>query len=285
MTIGEALAEAGGIFNKKRMEAPVREAGVLLAFVLNVDISWIYAHSLDVLSPEKTAKYRELVQKRSEGMPFQYISNNQEFMSLNFHVTRDCLIPRADTEVLVETALAWLKRKSPAEANVLDIGTGSGAIAVSLAFHGGNIRIDALELSPNALKLAVENARKHNVDNRIRFIQADFFHWEADEPYSLVLSNPPYIPHGDLKNLMPEVGRYEPRVALDGGKDGLVFYRTIAAKTKRLLKPGGAIFVEVGLGQAEYVRQMLESQGLDSEIYQDLSGISRVVRGEWIVAK
>jgi len=279
MTIGEALAEAGGIFGRKRMEAPVREAGVLLAFVLNKDISWLYAHSTDGLSREEIDKYRELVQKRSEGMPFQYISNNQEFMSLDFHVTRDCLIPRADTEILVETALTWLHEKSPSEASVLDIGTGSGAIAVSFAFHGGNVMVDALDLSANALKIASINAKRHNVDDRIRFIQADFLHWEADEPYSLVLSNPPYIPHDDLKNLMPEVGRYEPRVALDGGKDGLVFYRAIAAKIKRLLKPGGAVFVEVGAGQADFVRKMFEAQGFETRIYKDLSGIKRVVGG------
>jgi len=279
MTIGEALAEAGGIFGRKRMEAPGREAGVLLAFVLNKDISWLYAHSTDGLSREEIDKYRELVQKRSEGMPFQYISNNQEFMSLDFHVTRDCLIPRADTEILVETALTWLHEKSPSEASVLDIGTGSGAIAVSFAFHGGNVMVDALDLSANALKIASINAKRHNVDDRIRFIQADFLHWEADEPYSLVLSNPPYIPHDDLKNLMPEVGRYEPRVALDGGKDGLVFYRAIAAKIKRLLKPGGAVFVEVGAGQADFVRKMFEAQGFETRIYKDLSGIKRVVGG------
>jgi len=279
MTIGEALAEAGGIFGRKRMEAPGREAGVLLAFVLNKDISWLYAHSTDGLSREEIDKYRELVQKRSEGMPFQYISNNQEFMSLDFHVTRDCLIPRADTEILVETALTWLHEKSPSEASVLDIGTGSGAIAVSFAFHGGNVMVDALDLSANALKIASINAKRHNVDDRIRFIQADFLHWEADEPYSLVLSNPPYIPHDDLKNLMPEVGRYEPRAALDGGKDGLVFYRAIAAKIKRLLKPGGAVFVEVGAGQADFVRKMFEAQGFETRIYKDLSGIKRVVGG------
>jgi release factor glutamine methyltransferase len=280
LTVQEALGWAVGILKEKNIETPVKEAGVLLAFVLSKDVSWLYAHPQAMLSPVEEKKFRGIVVKRAEGMPFQYISHKQEFMSLEFYVDSNCLIPRADTEILVEAALAWIREHPMMPMRILDIGTGSGAIAVSIAHYCPDAEIDAMDLSGSALAVAEENARRHQALNRIRFIRGDFLVWEPQVLYSLIVSNPPYIPRNELDDLMPAVRDYEPRMALDGGEDGLLFYRAIALKAQRLLMPGGAVFTEVGIHQAGQVSCLYEKQGLMVRVFKDLSGIDRVVSGE-----
>lgn len=277
LTVKEALAEAGKILKKDNIETPVKEAGVLLAFILGKDISWLYAHPEYVISPEILKEYKAVVEKRRSGMPFQYISNNQEFMALDFYVNQDCLIPRPETEILVEKALAWIANKNNDDIRVLDIGTGSGAISVSIAYYAKNVIVDAVDISDKALKIAEMNAKRHQVANRIRFINADFTKWENNEQYLVILSNPPYIPHDEIEGLMPGVKNFEPLTALDGGSDGLSFYRALTARTKRLLEPDGAVFTEVGANQAIDVKKMFLDIGLKAAIYDDLAGIARVV--------
>lgn len=276
--MNEALDWAGNILKQTDIETPVKEAGVLLGFALSKDISWLYAHPQAVLSSCDEGRFRDCVGQRAAGMPFQYISHKQEFMSLEFYVNSNCLIPRADTEILVEAALAWMKENPLRPIRVLDIGTGSGAIAVSVARYYADAQIDAMDLSADALRIAEENARKHQV--RIRFFRADFLTWEATTSYSVILSNPPYIPQKKLTELMPGVRDYEPHMALDGGEDGLLFYRAIAQKAGGLLLPGGAVFTEVGIHQAGQVARLYEDQGLKVRVYKDLAGIDRVVCGE-----
>ncbi len=275
MTVQEALEWACHTLKEKSIETPAREAGVLLAFVLSQEFSWLYAHPRHKLSTGQEEKFRESVGQRAAGMPFQYISNKQEFMSLDFYVDANCLIPRADTEVLVEAALAWIQAHPAERMRVLEVGTGSGAIAVSIARYSDNTEIHAMDLSDDALRIAQENARKHQA--HIHFFKADFLAWEPDNTYSLLLSNPPYIPHHQLKGLMPGVRDYEPHMALDGGEDGLLFYRAIAQKANKLLLPGGAIFTEVGINQAEQVMLLYQQHGLEVRSYKDLAGIDRVV--------
>ena len=211
-------------------------------------------------------------------MPFQYIVNNQEFMSLDFYVNPYCLIPRPETEILVEAALAWINESYCENIRVLDIGTGSGAICVSIAHYAAKTIIDALDVSGQALQIAETNAKRHNVEGRIRFINADFLQWKNEEPYSVILSNPPYIPHNEISMLMSEVKDYEPLTALDGGSDGLLFYRYLASEVKRMMTLEGTIFVEVGIGQAECVVEMFTYQGLKTSVYKDFAGIDRVVQ-------
>lgn len=279
MTVQDALKKAGCILKEKNTEAPVKEAGVLLAFVLSKDLSWLYAHPEALLSPDQEVLFEDCLYQRSKGVPFQYISKTQEFMSLDFHVDPDCLIPRSDTEILVEYALDWMKKKTGIM-RVLDIGTGSGAIAVSVAYYYENCFVDAMDLSDAALSIARTNAERYQVHDRIRFFREDFLQWEPEKPYLVVLSNPPYIPHDDIKTLMPGVRDYEPRMALDGGSDGLLFYHAMASKISHLLLPGGVIFTEVGQGQAETVGELFRAQGLKVQKYKDLAGIVRVVSGE-----
>ena len=275
MTVQEALEWACHTLKEKSIETPAKEAGVLLAFVLSQEFSWLYAHPRHKLSTGQEEKFRDSVGQRAAGMPFQYISNKQEFMSLDFYVDANCLIPRADTEVLVEAALAWIQAHPAERMRVLEVGTGSGAIAVSIARYSENTEVHAMDLSDSALRIAQENARKHQV--HIHFLKADFLAWEPDNTYSLLLSNPPYIPHHQLKGLMPGVRDYEPHMALDGGEDGLLFYRAIAQKANELLLPGGAIFTEVGINQAEQVMILYQQHGLEVRSYKDLAGIDRVV--------
>lgn len=278
MTVKEALEWAGNILKQTDIETPVKEAGVLLGFALSRELSWLYAHPQAVLSPCCEGTFKDSVGQRAKGMPFQYISHKQEFMSLEFYVDSDCLIPRPDTETLVEAALAWMKEHPFRPMRVLDIGTGSGAIAISVARYCADARIDAMDLSAGALRIAEENARRHQVG--IRFFRADFLAWEAQTSYSIILSNPPYIPADELRELMPGVRDYEPHMALDGGEDGLLFYRAIAQKAGRLLLPGGAVFTEVGIHQAGQVSHLYENKGLKVRVYKDLAGIDRVVCGE-----
>jgi len=280
LNIKEALAYAVDILKKQNIQAPAREAGALLAFVLKKDLSFIYAHPEGNLSERHEQEYIDIVAKRSSRMPFQYITNNQEFMSLDFYVDENCLIPRPDTEILVEAALEVIKKyKEPVR--VLDIGTGSGAIAVSIAYYAPGTIVDAMDISESALRVAAANARKHRVQGRINFINADFRYYNAEERYNVVISNPPYIPSGDIKNLMPEVADYEPVLALDGGEDGLDFYRAIASKIKALLTPGGTVLTEVGMGQHARVGKLLEKEGMHVSVIKDLAGIDRVVIGNF----
>lgn len=280
MNIKEAMAVAADILKNGNIHAPVREAGVLLAYVMKKDLSFIYAHPEEMLSEQLEREYMDIVSKRSNRMPFQYISNNQEFMSLDFYVNQNCLIPRPDTEILVEATLDIIKRyREPVR--VLDIGTGSGAIAVSIAYYAKNTVIDAIDISESALQVAAINAKKHQVHDRIAFLNADLRSFSAEKPYSVVISNPPYIPSGDIKNLMPEVANYEPVLALDGGDDGLDFYRIIASKLANLLTPDGTVLTEVGMGQHAQVMNMFEKEGMNVSVLKDLAGINRVVCGSF----
>lgn len=283
MNVKHALSIASDILRSNDIEAPVREAGVLLAFVMKKDISCVYAHLEDELTNELKDAYMEVVAKRSGRVPFQHISNNQEFMSLDFYVDENCLIPRPDTEILVETALQIIKsynseRKGPIR--ILDIGTGSGAIAVSLTYYDKNVVVDAIDISKKALEIAKMNAQKHLVHDRIRLINADFFSFKPTKPYHMVVSNPPYIPNEEINHLMPEVRVYEPTLALDGGEDGLCFYRGIASSIRHLLVQGGTVLTEVGIGQDAQVKEIFENQGLSVSIYKDYAGINRVLCGK-----
>lgn len=280
MNIKEALAYAGDILKSGNIQAPVREAGVLLAFVMKKDLSYIYAHPEENLPEALEHEYMDAVEKRSNRMPFQYITNHQEFMSLDFYVNRNCLIPRSDTEILVEAALKVIK-KYKAPVRVLDVGTGSGAIAVSIAYYNENTVIDAIDISESALQVAEINAKRHQVHKRINFINADFRRFKAEKPYPVVISNPPYIPSGDIKKLMSEVADYEPVLALNGGVDGLDFYRIIALKLKDLLTPDGTVLTEVGIGQHTQVKELFEKEGMSVSVMKDLAGIDRVVLGNF----
>lgn len=223
--------------------------------------------------------YRQMIDKRCRRMPLQYIVGSQEFMGLEFRVNRHVLIPRQDTETLVELVLE--EQKNPRR-RVLDLCTGSGCIAVSLAVLGKFQDLTATDLSEEALKTAKNNQERLLEGRRIRFLQGDLFHaLRPGDTYDILTANPPYIPTQIIKGLQPEVQNYEPLMALDGDQDGLCFYRRIAAEAGEWLNAGGCIYLEIGHDQAEAVSGLLKEAGFDKiKVIKDLPGKDRVVRAE-----
>lgn len=263
-------------FGEKGVENPRLDAEVLLSHILGKDRLYLYVHFDQPLEEKELAAFRVAVKKRAARLPVAYIIGNKEFMGLDFQVTPAVLIPRPDTEILVETALKCLKVvDSP---RILDIGTGSGAICVSILVKLQSAKGITVDISPEALLVAKANAERHQVDERLTFCQGDLFGPVQGQVFDAILSNPPYIPEADIAGLTPEV-RQEPSQALVGGKDGLDFYRRIIHEGRNYLATGGFIAMEVGIGQARQVAAMAEGTGFFkvSEIVKDYGGIERVV--------
>jgi release factor glutamine methyltransferase len=260
-------------------EAPANDAGVLLCYALKCDRSFMYAHGSEELTGSVLSIYKEMLEKRTCGVPLQYIAGIQEFMSLEFEVGPGVLIPRHDTEVLVETIIKLYRENDAGSAEILDIGTGSGCIAVSLAYYLPECKITALDKMSDALATAEKNANLNGVRDNITFIKSDLFEGLTGKSFNFIVSNPPYIRSGDIAGLQREVRFYEPLEALDGGNDGLNFYRTIIEKAPEFLKSGGFLAFETGYDQAAYVSGLMTENFIQIKICRDLSGIDRVVVG------
>ena len=241
---------------KKGIDSPRLTAEILLAHKLNVDRITLYLNFDQPLTENELSGYRTLIKRRLQREPLQYIVGVQEFWSLEFAVTPQVLIPRPETELLVEQAIERLKAV-PAEENkppgILDLGTGCGAIAISLAKAVQQARIWATDISAEALKLARLNAEKHGVSDRITFIQGSLWEPLLDQglTFDHILSNPPYIATEEFENLSPEVRDYEPRLALDGHNDGMTYIQTIIREAPVFMNPGGWIMLEMAPGQTE----------------------------------
>jgi release factor glutamine methyltransferase len=265
------------------------DAEVLMGHVLGLTREQLLAAADFALSEVQLRQYRELLQRRVEREPIAYITGRQEFWSLEFRVLPDVLIPRPESERLVEIALA-LARELPQfhRLQVLDIGTGSGAIAVSLAKELPAAGIRATDISPAALDIARRNATYNGVAARVRFLHGDLFDalGELAGRFDLIVSNPPYIRSAEIDALEPEVSRWEPRGALDGGADGLDFYRRIARQARDYLAPNGAVAVEVGADMGKKVSGLFTAAGYytDVAIVQDYAGRDRVVVARMIGA-
>lgn len=238
---------------KKGIENPRADAQILLAHVLKCNkVDLIIRYNEEPREAER-ARFRELIQRRVASWPVAYLVGSRDFYLLSFEVSPDVLIPRPDTETLVLEALGFLKPlNKPA---ILDIGTGSGCIAVSIAHQKKDSLVTAIDISPDALAVAKRNASKHCVAERITFFQGDLFApLPPGRSFDLIVSNPPYIAQGEFAGLAPDVRDHEPRVALDGGPDGLAFYRRIAMGAGKYLLPGGKLLIEIGYSQEEAVR-------------------------------
>ena len=257
-----------------------RDALVLLAHVLAVDTGRLQAHPETPVGPEEASRYRALVARRKRREPLQYLTGEQEFWSLRFEVTPAVLIPRPETEGLVEAFLRLNRMPDPI---VIDIGTGSGCLAVVAAREIPGARVYASDLSGEALAVARRNAAAHGVAGRIEFRAGDLFEPLRAEGLGgrvdFILSNPPYISEGELPGLMPEVRDHEPRAALVGGVDGLDAHRRLAREAPEFLRPGGHLLAEIGLGQEPGVRVLYRGQSrLDLvAVAPDLAGIPRVL--------
>lgn len=274
-TIRLALADAAERLSAAGVADPAREAAWLLAHLRQTRVGSLLAQAWEPISPDVSDALAHLVERRANREPIQYILGTEEFMGMTFRVSPAVLIPRLDTEVLVHQARVRLSGR----AHIADIGTGSGAIAVAMAALFPDATVVAVDISDQALSVARANAIDHAVADRVAFRQGDLLAPIAGEQFDAILSNPPYISEGDLGDLMPEVSNWEPHLALSPGPDGLLMYRRLAADAPALLKPGGFLAVEVGIGQAQPVKAIFEQAGLAVVVYADTGEIERVVIG------
>lgn len=265
-----------GYLTEKGVENARREAEWLLCEATGLDRMGLYLNFDKPLQDDELAAYRSMVARRGKREPLQHILGSQEFDGHEFIVSKDVLIPRYDTETLLEEAL----RQAPTARTVLDIGTGSGCIAISLALRLPHAAITAVDLSPDALSVAQHNAERNNA--QIEFLLGSFFQPVVGRRFDLIVSNPPYITHADLATLQLEVRDFEPRLALDGGPDGLDAYRVLAAEARHHLETNGWLLLEIGAGQDKDVAGLLADAGFDAIVtVPDSAGILRVVGGQW----
>ena len=250
------------------------DAWLLMSAVCRIDRNFYYVYGNEEMIKEQEKEYMALLEKRAERIPLQYITGEQDFMGLNFKVNPGVLIPRQDTETLVEEVL---KAVTPGM-EVLDLCTGSGCIAVSLAKFVPGAKVQGVDISPEALKVSEENARRNGVN--VHFFLSDMF-GQVEGKFDVIVSNPPYIPTGEIQGLMPEVKDFEPHLALDGKEDGLWFYRILAGEGKKYLKPKGTLMVEIRCDQGKDVSRIFKDNGYcDIKVIKDLAGLDRVVTGK-----
>ncbi|HKA32084.1 MAG TPA: peptide chain release factor N(5)-glutamine methyltransferase [Candidatus Binatia bacterium] len=271
-----ALKDASARLAAAGIESARLDAEILFAETVHIERSGLLLNR-DLTFDEATlARFCALIARRASGEPVSYIIGRREFWSLDFIVTPAVLTPRPETELLVETALKLLA--AMASPRILDLGTGSGAIAVALAKEIPNAEIFATDISEEALEIARANAQRHGVEDGIRFVRGDLFAPLAEVRFDAIVSNPPYIKSDDIAALPRDVRDFEPRIALDGGADGLDFYRRIAREAARHLTAGGFVAVEIGAGMGEEVAGLFAQAGLgDVRIENDLAGLQRVV--------
>lgn len=280
MTYREAKMRAAGKLQDAGIENALAESGFLLEHALGTDRNFYLLHQSEDMPPDEFRIYDALVSKRCMRIPLQHLTGEQEFMGFSFRVNDHVLIPRQDTETLVEEALSILHQNEGEHPRVLDLCTGSGCIAICLDLLCENARVTGSDLSEEALRVAKENARINHSD--AEFVHSDLFaSLSTDEGmYDMIVSNPPYIPTQVIETLMPEVRDHEPISALDGHSDGLHFYRRIIKDTASYLQPGGYLLFEIGCEQGEAVADMMRNYNFtDIDVIPDLAGLDRVVRG------
>jgi release factor glutamine methyltransferase len=276
-SIGNAVNEGAQVLSAAGIAQARAEATSLLGHVLNRDRAFIIAHAEDELTENHWQTFQESLARRAGGEPFQYITGRQEFFKLDFEVSRDVLIPRPETEILVAAALEVLK-DDPAP-QIADIGTGSGCIVISLLHEVSNARAVALDISGKALRVARRNAVRHGVIERTDLIQADSFSaFRNHAGFSLVVSNPPYIAESEVKDLQREVRDHEPLSALVSGADGLSHIRALVRHSPSVLSPDGFLIFEIGFGQHDAVEKLIDAGVWRLvEVRNDLQNIPRTV--------
>ena len=278
MTVLEVIQKSTEFLTKKGVESPRLQTELLLAHLLKLPRMRIYLSFERVLTQAELDDFRQLIMRRGCHEPLQHIVGSTSFCGLEMTVDQRVLIPRPETEVLAELAWQFLNqlstpidrdqalnsdrsRAGSQPSTALDFGTGSGCLAIALAVKCPTARVRAIDVSPEALAVAKENAARHNVTDRIKFLPGDSFSALPDKTqFDLIVSNPPYIPSAEIATLQPEVRDYDPRCALDGGPDGLDFFRRLTAEAGAFLKPGGRAMLEFGDGQADAIRKIFTSQ-------------------------
>lgn len=282
ITVLESINLSSEYLKNKGIESPRINAELLLAHILSCKRLNLYLSFEKPLTEEELQKYRELLRRRSKFEPLQYIIGKVEFYGIDFKVNPSVLIPRQETEILIETIIGQYDKHDTLR--ILDIGTGSGNIAISLAKNLDNSVITALDISEEALKTASENALLNCVNQRTEFIKLDFLAEELNKnDFDIIVSNPPYVAIEEFETLRPELKEYEPKIALTDYNSGLLFYDFISAKSNYLLKPGGKLFFELGKGQFSIVNEIMTKNNYQNiKVIKDYLNIERVISGEKI---
>lgn len=283
-TIGRLLDWTRQHFKDRGIDDPRLCAELLLAKALGCQKILLYTRLDQAPTDEQRANFRAMVEGAAQHKPIAYLIGHKEFYSLDFAVTPDVLIPRPETELLVELALAWCASNPKGHYDLLDIGTGSGCIAVTITKRNPAVRAQATDISEAALEVARQNADRHQVADRVVFAHTDMLSLPADATddgrFDLILSNPPYVPEQDQTTLPANVRDHEPAVALFGGDDGLHAYRKIASEVRSRLRPGGTLLLELGHDQADQVESLFV-EAADLQVtgrHKDLAGIERVIQ-------
>ena len=284
-TIRNILKSAIAKLKKSEIEFPEINADTLLAYILSCDRANLYTNPDDLMNDSDICKYNELIHKRARHVPLQYITKRVEFMSLDFVVDEGVLIPRPETEILVEAVIKKTDNKLYHDRiiTIIDIGTGSGNIAVSLAKNISNVKIYASDISREALTVANENVLRHDVTDQIHLLHGNVFEAFSSKvkkgQVDFIVSNPPYVSKSESKNLEPELIDHEPLLALIGGVDGLFFYKQIIKDAANWIKPGGYLIIEIGETQANSIIKLMQNELHydEIEIINDLQGKERII--------
>lgn len=283
-TVRSVLRDGMAQLANARTPSHALAAELLLMHVTGRDRAWIYAHPEAELSEEAARIFVELIARRASGVPTQYLTGRQEFWGMEFEVTPAVLIPRPETEHVIEVALQRLDERSRVKRGeslrIADVGTGSGCIAISLVRELPNAQILATDISGEALQVAMRNAEKHGVAHRVRTVQCDLLESQECESqaFDLIVSNPPYVARAEQNELAREVREHEPHTALFGGATGTEIYERLIVQASKHLRPGGLLVMEIGYGTSERVRTMLDViSWTDVRVTKDLAGIPRVI--------
>jgi release factor-specific protein-(glutamine-N5) methyltransferase len=279
-TIGELLDKASKELKEENIDTYILDAQLLLGNVLAKDKLYIITNRDKNVSLKDEKEYFELIEKRKNKMPIKYILGETEFMGLDFNVEEGVLIPRGDTEILVEEVLSIINEED--ELNVCDLCSGSGAIGISIANYRKKINVEEIDFYEVPEKVTKKNIIKHGLESRVKFIKSDLLKEPINQgkKYDVIVSNPPYIKADEISNLMDDVKKYEPHTALDGGDDGLVFYKRIIEESKTTLNNEGVLAFEIGYDQGEEVSNLMKEAGFyNIKLVKDLAGLDRVVLG------
>jgi release factor glutamine methyltransferase len=281
-TIAETLKEASEHLRAASVPNDLLDAQTLLAEAIGKDRSYLIINFNQQISEDVLSKYQTMVSRRAAGEPLQYITGHQEFFGLDFEVTPDVLIPRPETELIVEETIRLVQQNRIARSGIpviIDVGAGSGCIAVTLARELGDARVIASDISLPALRVARRNAARHALDNRVGFVASDLLDAFAEKSFAdFILSNPPYVSNVEMPTLQREVRDWEPQVALTDSNDGLSIYRRLLKDASSRLKPGGYLICEIGYTQSERISAMVDREVWgETRILDDLQGIPRTI--------
>ena len=282
MKIGNAVRAIAEILEVQNVPEPLREASLLICLAIKKDKAFLIAHPEYELRVDERSLLQDFANRRANREPYQYIAGHQEFYGLEFEVTPDVLIPRPETEILVERAIRSLTER-PGSSTFLEVGVGSGCIAVSILASVSNSIAAAVDISDKALAVAGRNASKRGVSERLRLFVSDVYTNVEQRNFDLIVSNPPYVPNADLETLQPEVRNFEPYASLSDGGNGLSIVEKLVRGATNFLKPGGELLIEIGFDQSPLVENMFDARLWETvEFLPDLQGIPRIAHAVFL---